>query len=90
MSRALSRSIAISNCSEQLKHGVIILCPASARLSLLIASVGCGDTRLFVSLFEPTVQVQKGYVRATVSERKQCKKVTGLAGRRKRRVLEER
>jgi hypothetical protein len=30
------------------------------------------------------------YVRETVSERKQCKKVSGLAGRRKRRVLEER
>jgi hypothetical protein len=43
-----------------------------------------------VSLFKPTVQVLKGFVRATVSERKQCKKVGGLAGRRKRRVLEER
>ncbi len=32
----------------------------------------------------------KGYVRATVSERKQCKKIGGLAGRRKRRVLEGR
>ncbi len=44
-----------------------------------------------MSLFKPTVQVPKGYVGATVSERKQCsKKVGGLAGRRKRRVLEER
>ncbi len=41
-------------------------------------------------LFKPTVQVQNGYVGATVSERKQCKKVGGLAGRRKRCVLEER
>ena len=36
------------------------------------------------------MQVPKGYVRATVSERKQCKKVSGLAGRRKRHVLKER
>ncbi len=27
----VSRSIAISNCSEPLQHGVIILCPARAR-----------------------------------------------------------
>jgi hypothetical protein len=50
----------------------------------------CGDTLLFVSLFDHKVQVPKGYVGATVSERKQCKKIGGLAGRRKRRVLEER
>ncbi len=43
-----------------------------------------------MSLFEFTVQMPKGYVRATVSERNQCKKVGGLAGRRKWRVLEER
>ncbi len=43
-----------------------------------------------MSLFKPTVQVPKGYVGATVSERKQFKKVCGLAGRRKRPVLEER
>ncbi len=34
-----ARSIAISNCSELLQHGVIILCPARARLTLRIASV---------------------------------------------------
>jgi hypothetical protein len=50
----------------------------------------CADTLLFVSLFNPEVKVPKGYVGATVSERKQCKKIGGLAGRRKRRVLEER
>ncbi len=50
----------------------------------------CADTLLFVSLFKPAVQVPKGYVGATVPERKQCKKVGGLAGRRKRRVLKER
>ncbi len=50
----------------------------------------CGDTLLFVSLFDPKVQVPKGYVGATVSERKQCKKIGGLAGRRRRRALEER
>ncbi len=32
--------ISISNCSEPLQHGVIILCPARARLALRIASVG--------------------------------------------------
>ncbi len=50
----------------------------------------CGDTLLFVSLFKSTVHVPKGYVGATVSERKRCKKIGGLAGRRKRRVLDER
>ena len=55
-----------------------------------LAHCVCADTLLFVSLFKPKVQVQKKYVGATVSERKQCKKVGGLAGMRKRRVLEER
>ena len=50
----------------------------------------CEDTLLFVSLFDPEVKVPKGYVAATVSERKQCKKIGGLAGRRKRRVLKDR
>ena len=50
----------------------------------------CADTLLFVSLFDPEVKVPKGYVGATVSKRKQCKKIGGLAGRRKTRVLEER
>ncbi len=46
----------------------------------------CADTLLFVSLFDPEVKVPKGYVGATVFERKQCKKIGCLAGRRKRRV----
>jgi hypothetical protein len=50
----------------------------------------CEDTLLFVSLFDPKVQVPKGYVGATVSERKQCKKIGGLAGRRKRCFPKER
>ncbi len=50
----------------------------------------CGDTVLFVFLFDPKVQAPKGYVGATVSQRKQFEKIGGLAGRRKRRVLEER
>ncbi len=54
------------------------------------ANCVCADTLLFVSLFKPTVQVPKGYVGATVSERKQCRKVGGLDVRRKRRVLGER
>ncbi len=54
------------------------------------ANCVCGDTPLLVSLFYPKVQVPKGYVGATVSERKQCKKIGSLAGRRKRRVLNER
>jgi hypothetical protein len=88
MSRVLSRSIAISNCSKQLQHGVIILCPA--RASSCFEHCVCEDTLLFVSLFKPTEHVPKGFVGATVSERKQYKKVGGLAGRRKRRVLKER
>jgi hypothetical protein len=48
MSRALSRSIAISNCSEPLHHGVIILCPARAKRTLGIASVGHHSLRVSV------------------------------------------
>jgi hypothetical protein len=44
MSRALSRSISISNCSEPLQHRGIIMCPAHARLTLLIASVRTPST----------------------------------------------
>ena len=50
----------------------------------------CEDTLLFVSLFDPEVHVPKHWVGATVSERKQCKKIGGLAGRRKMRAIEER
>ncbi len=35
MSKALSRSIALSDCSEPLQHGVIILCPARARREVI-------------------------------------------------------
>jgi hypothetical protein len=64
--------------------------PVSCSCKTNFAHCVCADTLLFVSLFKPTVQVPKEYVGATVSERKQCKKVCGLAGRRERRVLEER
>jgi hypothetical protein len=64
--------------------------PVSCSCKTNFAHCVCADTLLFVSLFKPTVQVPKEYVGATVSERKQCKKVGGLAGRRKRRVLKER
>jgi hypothetical protein len=64
--------------------------PVSCSCKTCFAHCVCGDTLLFVSLFKPTVQAPKGYVGATVSERKQCKKVGGLAGRRKKCVLEER
>ncbi len=60
--------------------------PVSCLCKTCFAHCICGDTLLFVSLFEPTEQVPKGNVGATVFKRK----VGGLAGRRKRRVLEER
>jgi hypothetical protein len=64
--------------------------PVSCSCKTCFAHFVCADTLLFVSLFKPTVQVPKGYLRATVSERKQCKKVGGLAGRRNMSILEER
>ena len=41
----------------------------------------CADSLLFVSLFDPSIEVPSGYVGATVSDRKKCKSVGGLAGR---------
>ena len=47
------------------------------------------DTLLFVSLFDPEVHVPKRMMKTTVSERKKNKFTAGLAGRKKRRVLDE-
>ena len=49
----------------------------------------CADTLLFVSLFDPSIEVLSGYVGATVSDRKKCKSVGGLAGRKRIRRIKE-
>jgi hypothetical protein len=63
--------------------------PVSCSCKTCFVHCVCGDSLLFVSLFDPRVIVLERYVAATVSERKQCKKISSLAGRRKMRVLEE-
>ena len=49
----------------------------------------CGDSLLFVSLFDPSIEVPSGYVGATVSNRKKCKSIGGLAGRKRWRHIQE-
>ena len=49
----------------------------------------CADSLLFVSLFDPSIEVPSGYVGATVSDRKKCKSVGGLAGRKRIRRIQE-
>ena len=50
----------------------------------------CQDTILFASLFNPEVQVPADMVTATVSKRQVDKPIGGTAGRKKRRLIEER
>ena len=50
----------------------------------------CEDTILFASLFEPEVRVPDTWVTATVSRRKELKALGGTAGRKRRRLIEER
>ncbi len=50
----------------------------------------CGDTLLLVSLFDTEVHVQKGYIRAIVSDKKKYRSIGGAAGRRKMHIIEER
>ena len=49
----------------------------------------CADSLLFVSLFDPSIEVPSGYVGATVSDRKKCKSIGGLAGRKRWRHTQE-
>jgi hypothetical protein len=60
--------------------------PVSCSCKTFFVHCVCGVTVLFLSLFDPKVHVPKGYV-GTVSAKKQFKKIGGLAGRRKGRVL---
>ena len=50
----------------------------------------CEDTILFTSLFDPEVRVPGKWVTATVSRRSEQKPIGGTAGRKRRRLLEER
>ena len=50
----------------------------------------CEDTLLFASLFDPEVRFPEAWVTATVSRRREQKAIGGTAGRKRRRLLEER
>jgi hypothetical protein len=81
MSRALSRSTITSNWGDV---------PMSCTCKTCFAHCICADTVLLVSLFNPKVLVPKGLVGETVSDRKKCKSISGLAGRKKMCIIEQR
>ena len=82
--KALSMCTRTSNCSAPRQIGVLFRWPAVARRALDMQSARTPSLRLAIR------SRGKHWVGATVSERKHCKKIGGLAGRRKMRAIEER
>ena len=64
--------------------------PFSCSCKVCFPHCVCQDTILFASLFNPEVRVPANMVTATVSKRQVQKPVGGTAGRKKRRLIEER
>ena len=64
--------------------------PFSCSCAVCFPNGVCEDTILFTSLFDPEVRVPGKWVTATVSRRMVQKPIGGTAGRKRRRLLEER
>ena len=64
--------------------------PFSCSCKVCFPNCVCDDTIQFASLFDPKVRVPAELVTATVSKRQVHKPIGGTAGRKKRRLIEER
>ena len=66
--------------------------PFSCSCVVCFAHCVCQDALLLASLFDPNVRVPANWVAATVtlSARKLCKSIGGTAGRKRRKLIEER
>ena len=64
--------------------------PFSCSCAVCFPNCVCEDTNLSTSLFDPEVRVPEAWVTATVSRRKEQKAIWGTAGRKRRRLIEER
>ena len=64
--------------------------PFSCSSAVCFPHCACQDTLQFASLFNPEVRVPQDWVAATVSARKLCTSFGGTAGRKRRRLIEER
>ena len=64
--------------------------PFSCSCKVCFPNCVCEDTILFASLFNPKVRIPAEMVTATVSKRQVHKPIGGTAGRKKRRLTEER
>ena len=64
--------------------------PFSCSCAVCFPNCVCEDTLLFASLFDPEVRVPEAWVTATVSRRREQKAIGGAAGRKRRRLIEER
>ena len=73
--------------SRQPEWGTI---PFSCSYAVCFPNCVCQDTMLFASLFNPKVRVPESWVTATVSLRKVHKPIGGTAGRKRRRLIEQR
>ena len=64
--------------------------PFSCSCKVCFPNCVCEDTILFASLIHPKVRVPGNWVTATVSSRQVQKPIGGAAGRKRRRLIEER
>ena len=64
--------------------------PVSCSCKICFANCVCAETIMFVALFNPKVRVPADQVTVTVSKRQVHKPIGGTAGRKKRRLIEER
>ena len=64
--------------------------PFSCTCAVCFPNCICEDTILFTALFDPEVRVPDKWVTATISRRREQKPIGGTAGRKRRRLIEER
>ena len=64
--------------------------PVSCSCKICFANCVCAETIMFVALFNPKVRVPADQVTVTVSKRQVQRPIGGTAGRKKRRLIEER
>ena len=63
--------------------------PVSCSCKTCLNNCVCRCTLLFGALFRPEIRVPDDYVAATVPQRKACRSIRGLAGKKRQRIIED-
>ncbi len=63
--------------------------PVSCSCKTCLNNCVCRCTLLFGALFRPEIRVPDDYIAATVPQRKACRSIRGLAGKKRHRIMED-